>query len=292
MPRATAFAALVLALLQAFSPLPAFAQALESVSVAAAKEFENPVVSPNVVDGTGAVIRASPAKMPDKVASGLGAAGALKSAGLTIRPPTASQLDVIGPGGVPRGGGFATGIGPVSRNANPGYLKGLLGGLLGLVLAPIAFAAEVVQAVAFTPVRMIKGLINGDPLALLEPIRTVKNLAQDAIMTAGGMLNCATAPVWNAFRPDQSTDFQYANNRLIFQGGPVGGIHEAMGWAAMAPSWHTVFMTGDKTGYSVTEHEFVHNKQWQRSFAWEHVGEDYYGYKGWNRNDAHEYLNW
>ena len=292
MGRTSSTLAVTLTFLQAAAPLSLSAQALESVSVAAAKEFENPVVSPNVVNASGAVVRASPAKLPVKVASGLGAAGALKSAGLTIKPPTAAQLDVIGPGGVPRGRGFATGIGHVSRNYNPGYFKGLLGGLLGLVLAPIAFAAEVVQAVAFTPVRMVNGLINGDPLALLEPIRTVKNLAQDAIMTAGGMLNCATAPVWNAFRPDQSTDFQYANNRLIFQGGPIGGIHESMGWAAMAPSWHTVFMTGDKTGYYATEHEFVHNKQWQKSFAWEHVGEDYYGYKKWNDADAHEYLNW
>jgi len=103
------------------------------------------------------------------------------------------------------------------------------------------------------------------------------------------MLNSATAPVWNAVRPDEATDFAYANNRLIFNGGPIATFIDSAGKAAGAPSMHTVFATRGLSGDSY-RHEFVHNQQWKRSFAWEHVVEP--KDEAWNEAEAEDYLNW
>ncbi len=265
----------------ALAVLPAAGAPLESAWLDAAMPFDNVAANNSTVNAGGFVVNA-----PVRHSSGF-------SATLALKKTLGALPHIFGPGGAPTYHEKPTGIGPVTWEQRPGYLHGLLGGLFGLLLAPIAFALETIQAVALTPVRMAKGLANGDPLAILDPLRTVKNVAQDALMTTVGLLNCAAAPVWNAINSDEHTDFMYANNRLIFSGGPVAGI---MGtWAVgIAPSWHTVFTDyprpeDSRGGY---EHEFVHNKQWEKSFFMEHIVEPHGTFEGWDDADAHEYLNW
>ena len=182
------------------------------------------------------------------------------------------------------------GWGPASWDKKPGYGRGLLGGLLGLIAAPLAFAYEAVEAALATPYRMINGLLHGDGWSLLEPLRTAKNLVQDGVMTVVGMLNSATAPVWNAVSPERSTDFMFANDRLYFIGGPmervIGSFRDCYGrWEATTTSWHTTFIQrgtwtdspGDGGGHSLLEHEAVHSVQWKRSFLWEKQSHDFFG---------------
>lgn len=267
----------------------ALAGPLETASAHAGVQFDNLALSNKVVDARGMV--SSPHLIAPAPA---GLAHDIKNPGAAMKSlPPPIQPDIWGPGKVPVAyGDQPVGIGPVSRERSPSYLKGLLGGLLGLLLAPIAFALEVVQAVALTPVRMVKNLLQGDVLGFFgEPLRTAKNLVQDAALTGLGMLNSAAAPVWNAFRPDEATDFIYANNRLMFIGGPVGAIQKSMNVAAFAPSWHTVFPSR-QYGLDIYHHEFVHNEQWKKSYAWEHIGEDYRGYKDWDAGSVRNYLNW
>jgi hypothetical protein len=196
-------------------------------------------------------------------------------------------------------------MGPANSNGSNGsYLKGLLGGLLGLIFAPIAFAIETIQAVALTPVRMVEDFAKGDWKGALEPLRTVKNVVQDAVMTAMGMVNSATAPIWNAIMPSERTDFAYANNRMIFVGGPVGGLMQLPGFcygmssaSAFTPSWHTVFVNGVSAPSeyndhdSILSHEYVHSVQWENSFFWEKIGEPYFNDPDWAPQDAHQYVN-
>lgn len=207
-------------------------------------------------------------------------------------PPPPPPESIMGPWDTPARGSSQRpiGLGPVSWNSNPGYLKGLLGGLLGLILAPIAFMVETAISLALMPARMVKGLMKGDLLALLEPVKTARNIVQDAAATAIGMLNCASAPIWNALYPHETTDFMFANDRMIFLGGPVAGGMRAVGTAAMAPSQHTLFYS---RGYdsSYYNHEYVHGVQWRDSFLWEKIGENYHGYSAWNNSSAYEYLN-
>jgi hypothetical protein len=163
-------------------------------------------------------------------------------------------------------------LGPLSREAKPGYIKGLLGGLWTLAAAPVAFAAEEVQAVALTPVRMMKGLKQGDPFAILEPLRTAKNFALDSLFVGVGMANSAAAPVWSAIDPASAPDFMLANDRLIFEGGPLSAATRDVGVAAFTASWHTVFTPRELPGDQY-QHEFVHSDQIARSFLWEHTGD-------------------
>jgi hypothetical protein len=261
---------------------PALAAPLESRWLDAAASFDNPSLSASVVAAPGAL---APAPKPSLA---LQPAAPLKAAAAGL--PLPGTPDIVGPGGIPKGknGSDPSGIGPIER-LNPNYATGLLGSLFGLLLAPLAFAFETAVSVALMPARMIKGLAEGDLLSLLEPVRTVKNVVQDAAVTAVGMANLATGPVWNAFAPSQATDFMFANDRLVFLGGPLGGLMNGTGVQAVSPSQHTVFARQGRVDY---EHEFVHNKQWQKSFLYEKVGEDYSGHKDWNAGDAHEYLNW
>jgi hypothetical protein len=151
---------------------------------------------------------------------------------------------------------------------------------------------------------MVKGLINGDGWSLLEPLRTVKNVVQDGVMTVAGMLNSLTAPVWNAINPEKSTDFQFSNDRLKFIGGPaeeiLGSIKNCYGsWDAATTSWHTSFWKHDTfvnpgtdaagAGHPIDEHETVHSIQWKHSFLWEKQSHDFVG-KDYSL--AHESVNW
>jgi hypothetical protein len=196
------------------------------------------------------------------------------------------------------------GLGPATWDKKPSYGEGLLGGFLGLFIAPFLFAYEaIVGAIAF-PYRMIKGLIDGDGWSLLEPLRTAKNLVQDAVMTAVGMLSSATAPVWNAIVPEKSTDFQFSNDRLKFVGGPMEAVVRAFKdcygpWGSATTSWHTSFWS-HKTfaangvdrggaGHPLEEHETVHSIQWKHSFLWEKQSHDFVG-KDYSL--AHESINW
>ena len=155
-----------------------------------------------------------------------------------------------------------------------------------------AFTLETDQALLLTPLRLARAGLSGDRWFLLEPLRTAKNLLWDTLWVAAGIANCASAPLWNALRPDEATDFQYARNRLIFYGGPIAAVIKDSRYArAMAPSWHTVFATRE-FGSPWLRHEFVHNKQIARSFVAERVGEDYRGFGDWRPQDADEYLNW
>lgn len=196
------------------------------------------------------------------------------------------------PGRVPDG------VGPVSADKHPSYWKGLQGGALCVALAPVAFAAEAYQAAALSPVRMLQGVLRGRFLELLDPLRAGKNLALDALAVGVGVTGCAAAPLWNGLVPDESVDFMYSHGRLVFYGGPVAWVLKRFDIAkAIGPTWHTVFLTRNREktklepGRNLYEHEFVHNKQIGRSFLFEHVGESYEGYAGWDDEDAHTYLN-
>jgi hypothetical protein len=196
------------------------------------------------------------------------------------------------------------GLGPASWALRPNYGEALLGGLLGLFLAPILFAYEALVATIAMPVRMIKGLAKGDLWYLLEPLRTVKNLIQDSAMLAVGVLNSATAPVWNAIKPENGTDFQFENDRLKFIGGPfellLHSVKDCYGpWGAATTSWHTSFWSRESfvangtdrsgAGHSLDEHETVHNVQWKHSFLWEKQSHDFVGK---DYSAAKESINW
>jgi len=66
--------------------------------------------------------------------------------------------------------------------------------------------------------------------------------------------------------------------------------------AAMTGSWHVNYVRRTELrspyweGDNTFRHEFVHNKQYQRSFLFEKTGEP--GSKEFNYADANEYLNW
>jgi hypothetical protein len=195
------------------------------------------------------------------------------------------------------------GLGPATWKPAPSYGEGLLGGFLGLLLAPFMFAYEAIVGLVATPYRMVKGIAQGDGWSWLEPLREAKNLLQDTVMTAIGMLNSATAPIWNAVVPESSTDFQFSKDRLQFIGGPaeklVGAFHDCYGrWEAATTSWHTTFYTrevfvrhgDDASGnHSLAEHETVHNVQWKHSFLWEKQSHDFVG---GDYSAAKENLNW
>lgn len=64
-----------------------------------------------------------------------------------------------------------------------------------------------------------------------------------------------------------------------------------MNVAAFTPSWHAVFPSREY-GLDIYHHEFVHNEQRKQSYAWEKIGEDYKGYKDWDRDSVKNCLNW
>ena len=196
------------------------------------------------------------------------------------------------------------GLGPASWDKKPSYGEGLLGGFLGLFLAPFLFAYEAIVGVIAFPYRMVKGLADGDGWAALEVLRTAKNVVQDAVMTVAGMLSSATAPVWNAIVPEKSTDFQFSHDRLKFIGGPMGEVISSVGncygkWGSDTTSWHTSFWTRDTftgngvdaggAGHPLDEHETVHSIQWKHSFLWEKQSHDFVG-KDYSL--AKESINW
>ena len=194
------------------------------------------------------------------------------------------------------------GFGPISREPRPNYFKGLAGGLFGLILAPLAFAYETLVGALTMPVRLVHGLARGDGWSALEPLRTAKNILQDAVLTGLGMVSLAAAPVWNAIYPSRSTDFMVADDRLIFVGGPFEWLipyANGTGHAtACAPSWHTIFYKRDTFSHPGLDmsskaptymHEKVHNVQWRDSFLWEKQNHDYVG-KDYSRAEVP--LNW
>ena len=71
----------------------------------------------------------------------------------------------------PDSGNLPSGIGPAGIVERPGYFRSLLGSLLGIVMAPLALASEIVQACVLTPMRMVRAIKRGDRGAWLEPHR-------------------------------------------------------------------------------------------------------------------------
>ena len=117
----------------------------------------------------------------------------------------------------------------------------------------IAFALEFVQA-ALTPVRMAKGLRTATRW-LLDPLRTVKNLAQDALMTTAG-LSTAPRPGLERAQPRGAHRLHVLQQPSHLPWGPIIGMTKANGHrrrSELAYNLRQLGMPVATTGY---EHEF------------------------------------